>query len=230
MQVDKREKKEKRTYHLPVWIAVIVSLLVFTVCITGCNNRSWQTSPVPSSSNSAIPPTSKNTSPDEPIQPSGSNSRTTRPKTIPKTTVTVVPKTISDMLKVVPLVPAIHNDVWFVDFAALRKLHDINLENYRDTYGNIIFGGENKYITDVFLHPEGESGGSIHGLAPFISGIGMFFPYILQSPVREENIGYGPIDVEQSIVVDVWPPDEYGLIEYEAINGSFDIKAISETT
>jgi hypothetical protein len=133
------------------------------------------------------------------------------------------------MLEAIPDTLASASYVNYIDFNAWREVQGIKLEKYMDNYGNLNEDGENVYINDVLLNPDGEYNGIPHGKAPFISGMGTANPYILYSPVRIENIGYSPFNVAQSIFAESYPGDNK-IIMYESIKGNFDLTAINQAT
>ena len=139
---------------------------------------------------------------------------------LPKTTISSSPTTTSrimEMLEVVPDLPEVRSELWFIDFASLRKTYGIDLSKYKAKDGNPLEQGENDYIPDLFA---GFELTGIPGDIPFISGMGPVRLYADLSPIRTKNIGFGPLDIERSIVAGE-PPNQF-----EAIKGVFDLTAI----
>jgi hypothetical protein len=222
--------------------ALLITSLIMTllVCLPGCNNNSMQNSSIPSTTpatqstswlSSSIKPTTR------PTGSSPSPSKTTTPFT------PVIPdmsNRISEMLKVIPDIPEVfHGRVYFIDFAAWRQSLGINLEKYRTPDGSLIPEGENNYIKDLVLSPSDIEDIPWRiiwhpwlGWPPFVSGMGsdmnsnMYQNLILKSPIRKENTGYSPLDIERSIVS--WAVFENLPGFYEAINGNFDLTVISQ--
>ena len=218
-------KKIKTTHYATKGraLAAISLTAALLICLPGCGNKGWQASPVPSS------PTQPS---DETILPTKStvvNSTTVRPtRPIIRLTPTT-PATITDMLVAVPDALAATSFVSYIDFVAWCEIQGIKLGKYTDTNGYLIEDGENIYINDMLFNTSGEYSNIPHGTAPFISGMGPASPYFLNSPVRISNTGYGPLQVEQSIIAESYP-GENKLIKYEAINGNFDLTAINQAT
>jgi hypothetical protein len=216
-------------------------ILALLVCLTGCNKSGLQTSAIPSSTKSSDQPTGStssptglNTQPSSPIPP------TTKSTPRPRTVTPVTPgNRIAEMLAVIPDIPEARDGIYYVDFTACRKASGIDISKYVKPDGYPVEGGENNYINDLVLFPEGTYFSLWLGAPPFISGMWVFpdlisldsvdWNKILRSPIRKENIGYGPLDVERSIKA--WVGYEgLGNIYYEAIKGNFDPGTISQVT
>jgi hypothetical protein len=90
--------------------------------------------------------------------------------------------------------------------------------------GSPVADGENMYVYDMTQFPAGETSNLALEASTFISGMYLPKQNILLSPIRMDNTGYGPLDVERSIMAGI-PP-----FQYEAINGNFDSGIINWAT
>lgn len=117
-----------------------------------------------------------------------------------------------EMLKVVPDTQGTRFGVYISDHAKVRETYDIPLPP---------LDADNEAIMEYFMalagHPS--TGLRIAG-ASFVSGLGPSRAY--ESPIRRQNIGFGPQDVDQDISAG-GPP-----LTIEAIKGDFDLAAIEE--
>jgi hypothetical protein len=220
------KKIKATTYATKARALIAVSLITaLLVCLPGCTNKGWQASPIPSSTtqSSGTPPSSSK---------STTSMHTTRPAIRPEFPIPATTNnrtTLTDMLEVIPDSLATLSYVNYVNFVAWREVQGIKLDRYTDTGGYLIQDGENTYVNDLLFNPGGEYSTIPHGTAPFVSGMGPANPYMLHSPVRITNTGYGPLQVEQSIIAESYP-GENKIIKYEAINGNFDLMAINQAT
>jgi hypothetical protein len=148
---------------------------------------------------------------------------------------------MTDMLKVVPDNPKISQDqVWFIDFAAWDATLGLNTNDYRNTSGIPDITSEKTYVTDLLLSSL-DIDDRIRprwypwlGQPPFISGMGLgsndndyTHGLITANPVCTKFIGYGPLDIEQSILSSSIYQNSPGY--YEIIKGNFNTSVISHT-
>lgn len=145
---------------------------------------------------------------------------------------------IVGMLKAIPMdTPALpKSTVFFVDHAAWCQALGVNRHDYRDSQGNTNFESENFYIEDVVISPYDSPDStrlvwsSWLGRSPFISGMGLSLGVmsgrdtLKKLPVRTVNIGYGPLDVDRSILSLTLYQDTPSF--FEAVQGVFETGAI----
>lgn len=215
--------------------------MVLAMCLPSCTTNNEKTSSQCTSTKPFTTPTGNiSTQPTSPTY----TSRTALPPGTPLEPVNMPPDMtgrISEMLKYIPYDTEGHvNNCYFVDFDSWGQTFGINPDNYRSNLGYTTVESENKYIDDLILSPyfyssdTPRSGWSAWlGRIPFISGMGSMWNLsrnqniIKEMPIRTMNIGYGPLDIERSIVsftVFSGKPDLY-----EAINGVFSTTAIDQS-
>jgi len=147
---------------------------------------------------------------------------------------------ISEMLKDIPYETEGHvNNAIFIDYASWGKTLGIKPDDYRSSQGYTTVESENKYIDDLILSPYFYSSDTPRigwypwlEWPPFISGMGSMWHNIndqsilTDMPVRTMNIGYGPLDVQRSIISPIFFNGKQEI--YEAIKGEFNIAAIDQ--
>jgi hypothetical protein len=209
-------------------LLAISMMLILVYCLPGCTDKGQRTNPSsiltkPGSQTTTLPASSSAVT-----TPQGGPT-VSRP---PKSQVPYSHVSIAEMLMTIPdtLSPLAY--VYYVDFAAWQNANGVDPDSYRDFDGNALEGGENSYVYDMFLYPEGETQIVPFGKAPFISGMYPSDENMLESPVREIKIGYGPLDIQQSIHATSYPLnstiDNMDIIRYEVVKGSFDMAVISQ--
>jgi hypothetical protein len=138
------------------------------------------------------------------------------------------------MLKLLPDNPEVsHDQVWFIDFYAWDATLGLNLNDYKDSSGLPTIQSEITYKQDLVYSSmdANEREQSLWspwlGQAPYISGIGRSMSdthntsgFILGNNIHKKFIGYGPLDVECSILSRATYHNV--PMEYEAITGKFD--------
>ncbi|HEY42138.1 MAG TPA: hypothetical protein G4O18_09855 [Dehalococcoidia bacterium] len=119
-----------------------------------------------------------------------------------------------EMLALIPDLPGIREYVQITDYTRIRELLDIarpaadvSEEVIRDYILALTYGPP-----DTPLHPK----------ASFLSGSDG-----LQNPVRRQNTGFGPQDINADIAGGV-KPDSYLPSPYEAIKGHFDFPDVDD--
>ena len=118
-----------------------------------------------------------------------------------------------EMLKVVPDTPGTRFSVYINDYARIREIYDIPLPSS---------DADDEAIEEYIETLEGDpSAGQRLGEVSFVSGMGPPM-YAFYSPIRRQNIGFGPQDVDQDI--SAGPPP----ITFEAIKGRFDLAAVED--
>jgi hypothetical protein len=214
------------TSFTKTWAYVTISLIMLlTICLPGCNEKGIKTSAIPSWTN--------NTGSSSDSAESGGESTDFVFPSTANVTPTIIDMTnrITEMLKVIPDTPnSRFYGVTFTDFYAWNKARGIDTNNYRTKDGDPVKDGENYYIKEAILSQVGSQYNLwIGSWPPFISGMGELIPSLtLQSPIRYANTGYGPLDIERSIIARA-SLEDLGYY-YEAVNGIFDLDAISKTT
>jgi hypothetical protein len=214
-------------------LRTIYIILAILASLTGCVNGQ-QLNTLPLGTTSGTQSTTSATTSTKSTSPSTNpNNSTVKPTKQPRTSTSISPDekaTITEMLEVIPDTLAPLSYIYYVDFASWRTKNSISdLDIYKDYNGYPLEGGENRYITDIFLFQEGENYFIPYGTAPFISGMYPHSERMLQSPIRTNNIGYGPLDIDQSIYAVSYLTNS-DIIRYEAIKGYFDLTAISQAT
>jgi hypothetical protein len=213
-------------------VLVASLLLVWVLCLPACGGTG-----VPKTG--ANPPTetsSSNTSPP---------STTMRIDPKPEITREVAPIYVSpdmsgkiaEMLQLLPDNPAVsHDQVWFIDFAAWLTTLGIDRDDYRGISGSPDITSEITYINDLIYSSMDDDRTRSRtiwfpwlGQPPFISGMGKstylyFSGHNIQSWIRTKTNGYGPLDIDRSILSAAIDKDSPG--NYEAVKGHFDIEAI----
>lgn len=209
---------------------LLASLLIaLTICLPGCTGSEFQSNTNPSGTklDNRMSTTSPKTTTSS-IHPTNSTIKPTRQ---PRTATLISPDekaTITEMLKVIPDTLAPLSYIYYIEFTTWRKANGINnLNIYKDADGYPLEGGENRYINDVYLFQEGGNNFISYGTAPFISGMYPHSEKMLQSPIRTNNIGYGPLDVDQSIYAVSYLTNT-DITRYEAIRGNFYPSAINQ--
>jgi hypothetical protein len=149
---------------------------------------------------------------------------------------------ITEMLKLLPGNPGVsHDQVWFIDFYAWDATLGININGYKDQSSLTPIENEVSYINDlIFSTMEGDrlrmrsNWFPWLGQPPFISGMGKGiytsyygYGFTNANPIREKMIGFGPLEVERSILSATIDQESPG--NYEAIKGDFDATAISRS-
>jgi hypothetical protein len=224
----------KRIGHQLIFMISLLAALA--LCLLGCTNSPQQT-------------TGLKTSTKPPAQTTGTSTSTATQNspTIPPTKeiwpVNMPPDMtgrISEMLEVIPdTQDTFHARVWFIDYAAWNSVFGISISDYKNSEGNPTIESENAYISDLILRPYDPRKSARPwwypwlGSTPFIGGIGGMGSWLnsyvsqetlLKMPIREQNFGYGPLDIERSIVSNSLY--KYLVDSYEAIKGNFDTTAI----
>ena len=119
-----------------------------------------------------------------------------------------------DMLKLIPDTPETRNVVYISDYARIRDIYDVPLPS-TNSDDEAIFNYIVALLWDATIDMPRAAGES------FISGIGPR-QYAEVSPIRRQNIGFGPQDVDVNISAG-YPP-----LTFEAIKGDFDLDAIED--
>jgi hypothetical protein len=147
---------------------------------------------------------------------------------------------ITEMLKLLPDNPEVlHDQVWFIDFYAWDATLGLNLNDYKDSSGLPTIQSEITYKQDLVYSTmnANEREWSLWspwlGQAPYISGMGRSMSdtlntsgFILGNNIHKKFIGYGPLDVECSILSRAVYHNV--PVEYEAITGKFDTADIKQ--
>jgi hypothetical protein len=217
---------------------MVTGLLMMVFCLLGCTGTTIPSNSHGISGKPYTPPTEiiRTTPP----PPTAAPSATTLPPRITLAMVNMPPDMsgrITVMLKVLPVVPGINNGlVNFIDYSAWQETLGIDLSGYLSSEGEITTLSENTYVNDLILSPF-NAADTIRqgwqpwlGRPPFISGMGLWMNFlgqdkILKIPVRSVNVGYGPLDIERSVWCSTFNGKVLGT--YEAIEGNFDIAAVS---
>jgi len=214
------------TSFTKTWAYVTISLIMLLeICLPGCNNTGIKTSNIPSQTNNGSSFPNSTGSDGEPTDFFIPSTENVTP------TIIDMSNRITEMLKAIPDTPdARFYGVTFTDFYTWNNATGIDTNSYRMKDGSPVKGGENSYIKDAVLSRVGSQYNFWIGYRPpFISGMGELIPSsTLQSPIRKTNTGYGPLDIEKSIIARA-SLEDFGYY-YEAVNGIFDLDVISETT
>ena len=120
-----------------------------------------------------------------------------------------------EMLKLVPDTPGTRNSVYISDHAKIREIYDIPLPS--SYAGNEAM---RQYMMMLVGDPlttasDPSAGRRLAGVS-FVSGMGPSLCYAFVSPIRKQNIGFGPLDVDVDIVAGL-PP-----MTFEAAKGRYD--------
>ncbi len=118
-----------------------------------------------------------------------------------------------EMLKLIPDTDDTRYSVYISDHARIRELYDVTLPS-SDADAEVMEEYIIALVGGIYVP---------HRLADcsFISGFGPR-QYALYSPIRRQNIGFGPLDVDVDISAGV-PP-----LVFEAIKGSFSLSVIED--
>lgn len=126
-----------------------------------------------------------------------------------------------EMLKLVPDTPGTRFSVYISDHAKIRESYDIPLPPSDADDGAIA-----EYMMMLMGDPSATASDPSAGVRlaamSFVSGMGPSLTYGFVSPIRKENIGFGPQDVDQDILAG--PPP----MTFEAIRGRYDTSAIRQ--
>jgi hypothetical protein len=125
-----------------------------------------------------------------------------------------------DMLKLIPDTTETRSRVCISDHARIREIYDVPLPS-SDADAEVIEAYLLKLMgdpSDMEIDPT--AGNRLCGVS-FISGMGPL-QYISVSPIRRQNLGFGPLDVDIDISAG------YPQVKYEIIKGDFDLSAIEE--
>jgi len=125
-----------------------------------------------------------------------------------------------DMLKLIPDAPSTRYSVYISDHARIRELYDVPLPS-PDADDEEIEDYIMMLIGDAYKLENDPTAGRRFASGSFISGMGPF-GYQFASPIRRQNIGFGPQDVDVDISA-AFPPQVF-----EAIKGSFDLSVIED--
>lgn len=125
-----------------------------------------------------------------------------------------------EMLKLIPDTASMRAEVYINDFAKIREIYDIPLPS-SDADGEAITDYIIMLAGDPSVAADDPSAGRRLGERSFISGMGPS-TYAFMSPIRKENIGFGPQDVDQDILAGIQP------VTFEAIKGRYDTSAIEQ--
>ena len=211
-------------------------LLAFTICLPGCTTNGEQTATQQTSTKPSLMPTDSTSQSTTPASPTMPPTREIWPVNIPPD----MTERITEMLRLVPDNTEVsHEQVWFIDFAAWNRTLGINTADYRNISGQSARQSENIYISDLILSSM-DTDDRVRpywypwlGQAPFISGMGMDWAHsfsvkgmIKYNPVRMDYTGYGPLDVESSILSS--STYKNSPIGYEAIKGNFNTTAVNQ--
>lgn len=116
------------------------------------------------------------------------------------------------MLEFIPDTPATRFQVYISDHARIREIYDVPLP---------LSDADDEAMVEYMIALRGQAPLRFVSLS-FISGMGPL-QYALVSPIRRQNIGFGPLDVDVDIYAGVAPT------RYEVIKGNFDLAGIKDT-
>jgi hypothetical protein len=217
---------------------LIVSLLTaLVISVLGCTNSPQQTTGLKTSTKPPSQTTGTSTSTITQTSPTILPTREIWPVNLPPDMM----GRISEMLMLIPDNPEVsHEQVWFIDFAAWDFTLNLNKNDYRNTSGQQSIGNENNYINDLILSSM-DTDDRVRptwypwlGQPPFISGMGLDWKHsnsireiIKYSPIRTENVGYGPLDVQSSILSSAIYKNS--PFDYETIKANFSTSTIKHT-
>jgi|WetSurMetagenome_2_1015567.scaffolds.fasta_scaffold07965_3 hypothetical protein len=225
----------KRTGQQFLYIVSLLSALV--ICLPGCTNNSQQTTGLKTSTKPSSETTGTSASTSVPSSPTIHPTREIWP-------VNMTPNLtgrITEMLKTIPDNMKISQDqIWFIDFAAWNITLDLDINDFRNPSGITTIDSEDKYIYDLILSSMNTEDWVRPrwypwlGQPSFISGMGLCTNenyrdngFLTSNKVRTKFIGYGPLDIECSILSSSIYKNTTG--NYEVIKGDFDITAISHS-
>jgi hypothetical protein len=211
-------------------------LLALAICLPGCTTNGEQTATQQTSTKPSLLPTGSTSQSTTPASPTMPPTREIWPVNMPPDMM----GRITEMLRLVPDNTEVsHEQVWFIDFEAWNRTLGINTADYRNISGQSARQSENIYISDLILSSM-DTDDRVRpywypwlGQAPFISGMGMDWAHsfsvkgmIKYNPVRMDYTGYGPLDVESSILSSSIYKNS--PMSYEAIKGNFNTTAINQ--
>jgi hypothetical protein len=148
---------------------------------------------------------------------------------------------ITEMLKLVPNNGEVsHQQVWFIDFTAWNATLGIDINDYKNNSGLSTMRSEDAYISDLILSSM-DTDDRVRpvwypwlGQPPFISGMGLDWKHsnsireiVKHIPVRTEYVGYGPLDVQSSILSSAIYKNS--PFDYETIKANFSTSTIKHT-
>ena len=127
-----------------------------------------------------------------------------------------------EMLELIPDTPGTRNSVYISNHAKIREIYDVSVPP-SDADDMAIA----EYINKLWGAPSAVAGddpfvGRRLASASFISGIGPDFNHAFHSPIRRQNIGFGPQDVDMDIIAGV-PPTVF-----EAAKGGYNPATIED--
>lgn len=126
-----------------------------------------------------------------------------------------------EMLKLVPDAYSTRFSVYISDHAKIRESYDIHLPP-SDADDEAIAEYMMMLMGDPLATASDPSVGVRLAAMSFVSGMGPLLQYGFVSPIRRQNIGFGPQDVDQDILAG--PPP----MGFEAIKGHYDTSAIKQ--